>query len=99
MGGTDASSCAEGTSAAALGTGVMFWTGGNPAVAVGSADRSVARVVVTSPAGKTTRVRIVTVGGARFFAFPFGQGRKSWKWTAYDGSGHVIISDKVTPES
>lgn len=41
-------------------------------------------------------MRLVTVGGARFFAFPFGQGPKPWKWTAYDGSGHAIASHKVT---
>ncbi len=96
-GGTSASSCTNATSAAGLGTGVMLWTDGVPAVAVGSADQSVARIVVTSPDGKTTQMRLVTVGGARFFAFPFGKGPKPWKWTAYDGSGHVIISDKVTP--
>jgi hypothetical protein len=95
--GADASSCVDAASAAALGTGVMLWTDGVPAVAVGSADRFVARVVVTSPDGKTTRMRLVTVGGVRFFAFPFGQGPKPWKWTAYDDSGRVIASDKVTP--
>jgi hypothetical protein len=97
--GADASSCVDAASAAALGTGVMLWTDGVPAVAVGSADRFVARVVVTSPDGKTTRMRLVTVGGVRFFAFPFGQGPKPWKWTAYDDSGRVIASDKVTPGS
>jgi hypothetical protein len=96
-GGTGASSCMAATSAARVGTGVMFWTDGVPAVAVGSADQSVARIVVTSPDRKTTRMRLVTVGGVRFFAFPFGKGPKPWKWTAYDGSGHVIVSDKVTP--
>jgi hypothetical protein len=96
-GGTGASSCMHATSAAGLGTGVMFWTDGVPAVAVGSAGQSVARIVVTSPDGKTTQMRLVTVGGIRFFAFPFGKGPKPWKWTAYDGSGHVIASDKVPP--
>jgi hypothetical protein len=96
-GGTGASSCMHPTSAAGLGTGVMFWTDGVPAVAVGSEDPSVARLVVTSSDGKTTQMRLVTVGGIRFFAFPFGKGPKPWKWTAYDGSGHVIASDKVPP--
>jgi hypothetical protein len=96
-GGTGASSCMDATSAAGLGTGVMFWTDGVPAVAVGSADQSVARIVVTSPDGKTTQMRLVTVGGVRFFAFPFGKGPKPWKWTAYDRSGHAIVSDTVTP--
>jgi hypothetical protein len=98
-GDTSASSCMEATSAARLGSGVMFWTDGVPAVAAGSADPSVARIVVTSPDGKTMQMRLVTVDGARFFAFPFGKGPKPWKWTAYDGSGHVIASDKVTPGS
>jgi len=98
-GGTGASSCMNATSAAGLGTGVRFWTDGVPAVAVGSADQSVARIVVTSPDGKTTQMRLVTVGGARFFAFPFGKGPKPWKWTAYDRSGHAIVSNKVTPRA
>jgi hypothetical protein len=98
-GGSDESGCIGATSAARLGTGVLFWTDGVPAVAVGSADQSVARIVVTSPEGKTTQMRPVTVGGVRFFAFPFGKGPKPWKWSAYDGSGHVIASDKVTPGS
>ena len=56
------------------------------------------RIVVTSPAGKTTQVRLVTVGGAKFFAFPFSKGPKPWKWTAYDASGHAIASGMVSPE-
>jgi hypothetical protein len=58
---------------------------------------SVVRVVVTSPDGKTMQVRPVTVGGGKFFAFPFGKGPKPWKWTAYDGSGHSVASGQVTP--
>jgi Sigma-70 region 2 len=95
--GTGTSSCMHAISAAGLGTGVMFWTDGVPAVAVGSAGQSVARIMVTSPDGKTMQMRLVMVGGIKFFAFPFGKGPKPWKWTAYDGSGHVIASDKVPP--
>ena len=84
---------------AGLGTSVMFWTASVPAVAVGSADQPVARIAVTSPDGKTTQVRLVAVGGARFFAFPVGKGPRPWKWTAYDRSGHVITSGEVAPES
>jgi hypothetical protein len=93
------SSCEEVTSASRIGTGAWFWTGGVPAVAMGSADPSVARIAVTSPDGKTTQVHPVVVGGARFFAFPFGRGPKHWKWTAYDGSGHAISSGEVAPDS
>jgi hypothetical protein len=97
--GTGGSSCTEATSAPGLGTGVYFWTAGVPAVALGSAGPSVVRIVVTSPAGKTMQVRPVTVGVGRFFAFPFGRGPKPWKWTAYDGSGHLVASGKVTPSA
>src|SRR5690349_5048618 len=86
--GTSASSCAETTTGSGLGTSVMFWTEAVPAVAAGSAVPSVVRVVVTSPDGKTRQVHPVTVGGVKFFAFPFGQGPRPWRWTAYDGAGH-----------
>jgi hypothetical protein len=96
--GTGGSSCIDDvTDASGLGTGVYFWTSGVPAIALGSADQSVVRVVVTSPDGKTMQVRPVAVGGGKFFAFPFGKGPKPWKWTAYDGSGHSVASGKVTP--
>ena len=97
--GSGASSCEEITSVSRLGTSMMFWTGGVPAVAAGSAAPSVVRIAVTSPDGKTTQVRPVTVGGARFFAFPFGKGPEHWKWAAYDGSGHVVSSGEVVPEA
>jgi hypothetical protein len=61
-----------------------------------SATPSVVRIAVTSPDGKTTQVRPVTVDGVEFFAFPFGKGPGSWRWTAYDGSGHVVAADQVT---
>jgi hypothetical protein len=77
----------------------MFWTEAVPAVAAGSAAPSVVRVAVTSPDGKTTQVRPVTVGGLKLFAFPFGQGPRPWRWTAYDGAGHVVASDQVIQAS
>jgi hypothetical protein len=98
-GGTNAGSCVDTTSASALRTNVMFWTSGVPAVAAGSAAASVARIVVTAPDGKTMQVHPVTVGGAKFFAFPMGKGPRPWKWTAYDGSGGVVASSQVTPVS
>jgi len=91
------SSCEEVTSVSRNGTGMWLWTGGDPALAMGSAGPSVARIAVTSPDGKTTQVHPVAVGGVRFFAFAFGQGPKHWKWTAYDGSGHAITSGDVVP--
>jgi hypothetical protein len=97
--GTSASSCAETTTGSELGTSVMFWTEAVPAVAAGSAAPSVVRVAVTSPDGKTTQVRPVTVGGLKLFAFPFGQGPRPWRWTAYDGAGHVVASDQVIQAS
>src|SRR6185437_7552824 len=70
------SSCEEVTSVSRNGTGMWLWIGGVPAIAMGSAGLSVARIAVTSPDGKTTQVHPVAVGGARFFAFAFGQGPK-----------------------
>ena len=76
----------------------MFWTAGDPGGGRRERRPSVARIVVTSPDGKTTQVRPVTVGGGRFFAFPLGRGPKHWKWTAYDGAGKAIASGEVVPE-
>jgi hypothetical protein len=89
------SSCEEVPSAPRNGTGMWLWTGGGPALAMGIADPPIVRIAVTSPDGKTTQVHPVAVGSTRFFAFPFGQGPKHWKWTAYDGSGHAITSGEV----
>jgi len=98
-GDTGGNSCMDTTTASGLGTGVAFWTEGVPALAVGYAGPSVVRITVTSPDGKTTQVRPVAVGSGKFFAFPFGQGPQSWRWTAYDGAGHAVASDKVTQAS
>lgn len=97
--GSGASSCIGATSMSGLGTNTMGWSDGPKAVAFGSAGASVARIVVTAPDGKTTTVHPAAVGAFRFFAFPLGTGPKAWKWTAYDGSGHMVRSDTVTPNS
>jgi len=93
--GSGASSCIGATSMSDLGTNIVGWPVGPMAVAVGSAGASVARIVVTAPDGKTTTVHPVAVGVFRFFAFPLGMGPKAWKWTEYDGSGHMVRSDTV----
>jgi hypothetical protein len=95
--GAGVSSCQDATSGSDLSMGPMFWTEGVPAMTAGSAAPSVVRIVVTSPAGKTTQVRLVTVGGVKFFAFPFSKGPKPWKWTAYDASGHTVASGQAIP--
>jgi len=102
-GGTSAGSCLPTT--AALGTNVMFWTGGTPAAVSASASASVTRIVVTEPGGATMQIRPVTVAGQKFFAFPMSPqqwvayNRPVWKWTAYDSSGGVVTSSEVTPGS
>jgi hypothetical protein len=102
-GGTSAGSCLPTT--AALGTNVMFWTGGTPEVVSASASASVTRIVVTEPGGATMQIRPVTVAGQKFFAFPMSPqqwvayNRPVWKWTAYDSSGGVVTSSEVTPGS
>ncbi len=98
-GGTNVGSCVDTTSVSGLGTNVMFWAGGVPGVAGGSADASVVRIAVTSPDGKTVQVHPVMVGGVKFFAFPLSKGLRPWKWTAYDSSGKVVAAGTGTPDS
>src|SRR5262249_13634481 len=97
--GSGTSSCLGATSMSDLGTNLLGWSAAPTAPAVGSAGASVARIVVTAPDGKTTTVHPASVGAFRFFAFPLGPELKAWKWTAYDGSGHMVRSGKVTPDS
>jgi hypothetical protein len=78
-------------------TAGMFWSGGGPGVFAGVASPAVAWVIVHRADGTTARVVPVTVGIGRFFAFPTSPGHKPWRWTAYDGSGHVVASAQFTP--
>jgi hypothetical protein len=88
-GGGAEGSCMPATSG--LGTSVMFWIGGTPGVAGGTASASVTRVVVNRPDGTTVQVRPVMVSQQKFFAFPFN-GRKPPAWKAYDSSGNLVAS-------
>jgi hypothetical protein len=95
-GGTSGSSCVPVT--AGLGTSVMLWTAGTPAVASGSAAAQVTRLVVTRPDGSTTQVRPVQVGGQKFFAFAMSAGHKKVRWAAYDSSGDLVASSTLIPD-
>jgi hypothetical protein len=75
---------------AALHSGVLEITGGELSVAAGDAPPSTAWVIVNQPDGATTKVRPVTVGGQKLFAFQVQTGPNGLTWTAYDSSGHVV---------
>jgi hypothetical protein len=66
--------------------------GSTPEIAGGVAPASAARVVVTQPDGTAVRVRLVTVGDEKLFAFALRPGAKPLRWIAYDGSGKVVAS-------
>jgi hypothetical protein len=66
--------------------------GGTPEIAAGIAAASVARVVVTQPDGSTASVRLVMVGGRKFFAFAVRPGARPLRWAAYDRAGNVVAS-------
>ena len=66
--------------------------GGTPEIAGGIASASVARVVVTQPDGSTAEVRLVTVGGHKFFAFAVRPGAKPLRWAAYNSAGNVVAA-------
>ena len=80
-----------------LGTNVMFWTGGTPEVASGSAAAQVTRLVVTQPDGTTIQVRAVKVGDQKFFAFPMSAGHKAVRWAAYNSAGGLVTSSTLIP--
>lgn len=65
---------------------------GTPEIAAGIAAASVARVVVTQPDGSTAEVRLVAIGGRKFFAFAVRSGARRLRWVAYDSAGNVVAS-------
>jgi len=67
-------------------------TEGSLTVAGGFAPASTAWVIVNQPYGTTTRVRPVTVGGQRLFAFQLDTGPNRLSWTDHDSSGAVVGS-------
>ena len=82
--------CVPTTSDLELNSGYLSMTGNGLTVAAGHAPTSAARVIVNQPDGTTTRVRPVTVGGLKLFAFLLRTGPNPLTWTAYDSSGHVV---------
>jgi hypothetical protein len=75
---------------ALLHPGVLEINAGELSVAAGDAPPSTAWVIVNQPDGTTTKVRPVTVGGQKLFAFLVQTGPNGLTWTAYNSSGHVV---------
>jgi len=67
-------------------------TSGELSVAAAGAPASTAWVIVNQPAGTTTKVFPVTVGGQKLFAFVVRTGPNGLSWTDYDSSGAVVGS-------
>lgn len=80
------------TTAAGLGTSLLFRAMGTPGVAGGTASAAVTRVVAYPPGGAAVQTRPVTVGGQQFFAFPLAHADKAVRWKAYDRAGNVVAS-------
>jgi hypothetical protein len=77
---------------AGLDSGYWSLTEDSLSVAGGRAPASAAWVIVNQPDGTTTKVRPVTVGGQRLFAFQLRTGPNRLSWTDYDSSGAVVGS-------
>jgi hypothetical protein len=73
-----------------LNSGAWTLTNDSLSVGAGHAPASAAWVIVNQPDGTTTKVRPVTVGGQKLFAFQVLTGPDPLSWTAYDNSGHVV---------
>ena len=69
------------------GTSLLGSTSGSPGVEYGSAAADVQHVVITVTGGRTIRVRTITAGEQKFFAFPLSRGQHAVRWRAYDQPG------------
>ncbi len=88
--GITQASCIPAASLLELNAGAWILTDGGLSVGAGHAPASAAWVIVNQPDGTATKVRPVTVGGQKLFAFQVRTGPNPLTWTAYDSSGHVV---------
>jgi hypothetical protein len=77
------------------GTLLLGSSSGSPGVEYGSAGADVQHVVITMTGGRTIRVRTLTAGQQKFFAFPLSQGQHAVHWQAYDGARHEVGSGRL----
>jgi hypothetical protein len=77
------------------GTLLLGSSSGSPGMEYGSASADVQHVVITVTGGRTIRVRTITAGEQKFFAFPLSQGQHAVRWQAYDGARHEVGSGRL----
>jgi hypothetical protein len=90
----------------APGTNVVFWkqdplnyvvgTTSAASAAPATSATSVVRLVFTMPGERGIQVRPVRIGGQKLFAVAFRGTAKSLSWKAYDNSGAVVASGRVS---
>lgn len=96
-GGADMVSCGV-VVAAAQDANVACWTSGTASYFVAETSAPVTRVVLTVPGEHTVQVKPARVGGRKLYAFAFaspGTG-ENLSWKAYDSSGAVVSSGRLT---
>jgi hypothetical protein len=65
---------------------------GTYSVVSGEAGPQAACIIVSTPAGQTTRVPVVTVGARKFWAYASLRRGPVTRWAAYDSAGHELAS-------
>jgi hypothetical protein len=81
----------------APGTNVLFWKQDPLNYVAGTTSAaSVVRLVFTMPGEHSIQVRPVRIGGQKLFAVAFRGTAKSLSWKAYDNSGAVVASGRLS---
>ncbi len=94
--GPSAPGCIPVTSPAP-GTNVEFWNQDPLNYVVGATSAApVVRLVFAMPGERSIQVRPVRIGGQKLFAVAFRGTAKSLSWKAYDNSGAVVASGRVS---
>ena len=75
----------------------MFWNQDSLSYVVGATSAApVVRLVFTVPRERSVQVRPVRIGGQRLFAVAFRGTATSLSWKAYDNSGAVVASGRLS---
>ena len=78
-------------------TSAMFWNQDSLSYVVGATSAAPAvRLVLTVPRERSIQVRPVRIGGQRLFAVAFRGHATSLSWKAYDNSGAVVASGRLS---
>lgn len=65
---------------------------GDSYIVPGEAAPSVSYLTLTTSDGSIERVRLVSAGRLKFFAYASVKGDRVVRWTAYDEAGHELAS-------